>query len=74
MRGVYEVSTYLRVHDPERLLFYTLAHPDAVGDTEDDYREEDGSVNISACLQMLLDPGSLRGCEIFGTAVEGTPP
>jgi hypothetical protein len=36
-------------------------------DTEEQAREylmRDGEIDVSACLMMLLDPGSLEGCEI----------
>ena len=66
-----EVSTFLRVWSPEALKEAAMAHEDAREMPEQDFYNEDGSVNINACLVILLDPGSLPGCEIFETCVEG---
>jgi hypothetical protein len=38
--------------------------------TEEDLRYKDGSIKISACLVMLLDPGSLPGCSIHQSWAE----
>jgi hypothetical protein len=65
MNQSYEFSLWLRVLDPEKLLAAALAHPDAAGDTRDDYLDEGGEIDTNACLVMLLDPGTLPGCEIL---------
>lgn len=65
----FEFSLYLKVFDPEQLRQAALAHEDAYPDV--DFLDDDGNVDVSACLRMLLDPGSLPGCDIFDSAAEG---
>jgi arginyl-tRNA--protein-N-Asp/Glu arginylyltransferase len=31
---------------------------------------ETGEINVGACIQMLLDPGSLTGCEVLESNCE----
>lgn len=61
----WDFTLWLSVDDPKQLLRAALAHPDAVINAmkEADFRDEAG-VDIQACLEMLLDPGSLPGCSI----------
>ena len=37
-------------------------------------RYEDGRINVSNCLLMLLDPGQLEGCAILGSSAEQVEP
>lgn len=72
MGSRYEFSLYLSVDDKAQLLAAARAHDDAEGMEEKDFLNDDGSVDVSACLRMLLDPGSLPGCNIFDSNVEGS--
>jgi hypothetical protein len=67
----YEFSMYLRVHDDKELLEAARLHPDAAGMATEEFYDEDGEVDIRACLTILLDPGSLPGCEILDSTIEG---
>jgi len=58
----YEFGIWLTVHDAEILRAVALRHEDAQPD--DTFQFEDGSVDVEACLVMVLDPGSLPGCSI----------
>lgn len=71
MGSRYEFSLYFSVDDPKQLLAAALAHEDAVGMTLDDFTTAEGEVDVSACARMLLDPGTVPGCSIFDSAVEG---
>lgn len=53
----------LRVDDAAQLREAALLHPDRGAD--ETLLNEDGSVDINACLVMLLDPGSLPGCTVY---------
>lgn len=64
--GDYEFSMSLSVHDPEALRAAALQHQDAQPD--DTFLSEDGSVDIDACLVMVLDPGCLSGCSIYSSS------
>lgn len=44
----------------ERALNVDKLHPDAV----DGILRPDGAIDKGACLQMLLDPGTMAGCTI----------
>lgn len=67
-RKDYEFSIYLNVFDPPQLRAAALAHPDTQPD--DTFTNEDGSVDVPACLIQLLDPGSLPGCSIYDSTAE----
>lgn len=58
----YEFGIWLTVHDPAILRAAALEHEDAQPD--DTFLASDGSVDVEACLVMVLDPGSLPGCSI----------
>lgn len=66
----HEFSMMIDVQDVDALLAAARAHPDAEGVDESDFYDEPGRVNISTCLRILLDPGSLPGCEIIDSVVE----
>ena len=68
MRQLFEFSICLEVYDPKQLLAEALAHDDA---DPENLQDEDGTVNIRACLITLLDPGSLPGCSIIDSTAEG---
>lgn len=53
----------LKVFDAEQLHAAALQHPD--WDEDETLRLDDGSVDIHACLIMLLDPGSIPGCTVY---------
>lgn len=38
--------------------------------TKEDLTDDDGNIDVGACLVMLLDPGTLAGCNIHETNVE----
>lgn len=60
----FDFTMWLSVYDPEDLKAAAMQHVDAKDSTSADFENSDGSVDISACLTMLLDPGSLPGCSI----------
>lgn len=66
-----EVSIFLRVWCADTLKASALKHADSVGMEAEEFVNEDGSVNVNTCLKVLLDPGSLEGCEVYETTVEG---
>lgn len=53
----------LKVFDPAHLREAALKHEDRSAD--ETLLNEDGSVDIHACLIMLLDPGSIPGCTVY---------
>lgn len=75
MKPLYVVSIELTVHDEEEL--FKAAFEYAVDKDKQDpdyavgYLRPDGEVDAGACLQTLLDPGSLPGCEIQHSSAEG---
>lgn len=68
-----QVTVSLMVEDATALHAAALAHLRNQGLDEEDIahslRYADGSINENACLVMLLDPGSLPGCEIIDSSV-----
>ncbi len=66
MKTMYEFGLTLSVFDPQQLLAAAQAHPDSEGIELLDGDE----VIITACLAVLLDPGSLAGCDIDHHDVE----
>ncbi len=58
----YVFTMWLSVHTPEALRQAALAHEDAA--PSDTFLREDGTVDIEACLVMMLDPSSLPGCTV----------
>lgn len=68
MRENYEVWVHVRVHDKEALLEAAMKHAKEVdGLTHDDADSllcPDGEIDQGACLTMIVDPGSIPGCEI----------
>lgn len=73
MRRLYEFSVYLDVHSPESLRAAAVerAVEDGYDDPEAAVLDVDGKLDISACLIILLDPGSLPGCDIIDSVAEG---
>lgn len=67
-RKEYQFDMSIRIDNPETLRQAAMAHEDA--DASDTFLKEDGSINIGACLVMLLDPGKLPGCTIHGSGAE----
>jgi len=63
----YDVMMDVRVFDPRTLLKAAMNHPDAGG--SNDGLVSGGSVNIDACLIMILDPGHLPGCSVHESSV-----
>ena len=73
-RPVFEFDLSIRVDDVPELFAaareralkerYPPAHADEL------LKWPDGEVNIGACLVMLLDPGSLPGCSVIGSAAQ----
>lgn len=74
MKEDYDVTITVRVNDPEQLLAAALAQADAdgvQGMTRADFlNDADDSIIIEDCLTMILDPGTLAGCEILGSGAE----
>jgi hypothetical protein len=65
----YRFTLQLRVDDPVQLLRRAQAQALAENaDPADMLR--DGQPNIEACLVMVLDPGSIAGCEIYGSTAQ----
>jgi hypothetical protein len=66
----YTVTLIIDVHDPAELFDAALIHAMQDG-LEQDYAtgflRPEGEFNVGACLQMLLDPGKLPGCDILGS-------
>jgi len=62
MRRNFTVTISLAVHTPNALYAAALAHEDCSG--PDDLLDDDGQIDVAACLCMLLDPGTLAGCSI----------
>lgn len=72
MSQYYDFSAWVRVYDERQLLAAALAHPDAIeaNMVESDFLDADGNVDVSECLKMVMDPGSLPGCSIDDCTVE----
>lgn len=71
----FEFALYGNVYDTTTLFEAALLRAEADGLSDEDAREilqPDGEIDIYGCLRMLLDPGSLAGCEIFDSFVEVT--
>lgn len=66
------VTVYLQVNDQQQLLDAARCHPDANGMATEDFYDDAGEINLSACLRMLIDPGSLPGCEVLECTAELT--
>lgn len=61
----YKFSMWLDVEKPAQLREAALKHPDAGDQT---FLDDAGDVDIAACLETLLDPSTLPGCAISGSA------
>lgn len=70
MKQDYQFTLDVRVTDPEQLLAAARAHPDAAGMPTEDFYCDDGEIDIDKCLIMVLDPGTLAGCTIYGSRAE----
>jgi hypothetical protein len=70
MRMQFIVNIDLAVWDAAALLEAARVRALAESSPTEELTTEDGEPNIPACLQMLLDPGSLAGCEIYGSTAE----
>lgn len=71
----FEFALYGKVYDTAQLFEAALLRAEADGLSNEDAREilqPDGEIDIYGCLRMLLDPGSLAGCEIFDSFVSVT--
>lgn len=68
MRVIIEVT----VRRPEWLYEAALERSTEEGIDPEQFglKNEDGEIDEASCLQMLLDPGHLPGCEVEGSEVE----
>lgn len=70
----YEISIDVEVQDRHELYEAAFKRACESGTPEDEARAmlsyEDGDVNISACLIMMLDPGLLAGCSILQSSCD----
>jgi hypothetical protein len=64
------VTIELTVNDAAALLDAATARAIADGAPVDDLVDAEGEPNTCACLQMLLDPGNLDGCDIEQSSAE----
>ncbi len=63
-------TMHIDVKEPYDLMLAASRHPDAVGCDPGYFINDDGTIDIKACLIMLLDPGSLAGCDIIDSTLE----
>lgn len=68
MNALFKMS--IRIDNVQTLFIAAAAHDDCTD--PNDLMHADGSVNIGACLQVLLDPGQLAGCDITGCDTDVT--
>jgi len=61
-RTPYKVTIDLSVHSANALFLAAGAHDDCAD--PGDLMHDDGSIDVAACLLMLLDPGHLAGCTV----------
>lgn len=66
----YAFSTLIQVFDPLQLLAAATERALADGADPDDLIDDEGNPNTEACIIMLLDPGSLPGCDFLDSAAE----
>lgn len=68
----FEFTALMKVFDPAQLLAAAIAHPDAIEGkmTKADFVDSDGNTDIAECLKMLLDPGTLPGCNFIESTAE----
>ena len=64
----WDFTMALRVHDAETLRRAALKHEDAAPD--DTFLDDEGNVDIQACLIMLLDPGTVPGCSVHESTAD----
>jgi len=68
MRENYAVWVHVKVHDKEALFEGAMKHAQEVdglpGDEALELLKPDGEIDTGACLTMIVDPGSIPGCEI----------
>lgn len=68
----YTFTLDLKVYDPVDLYQRAFTHAITVDKmTPEDAREQlliAGSPDVEACISMILDPGSLSGCSIYGSS------
>lgn len=76
MSKSYEVSIWLTVNDEQALFDTALAHMiDECRYSDAEARTllaSDDEIDVSTCLRMLIDPGSLDGCDIMDSGAECT--
>lgn len=63
----------LRCYDPDELFDAALRRLIEDGVDEEDAKntlKPDGEIDVCACAQMILDPGSLDGCSIHNSSCE----
>ena len=75
-RKLYTITIEVNVFDPVQLRLAAEKRAVEEGSTKADYKRLRASCADSASsdLTMLLDPGSLPGCEILGSQVERFAP
>lgn len=63
-----QFETNIHIINPEQLRQATLKHKDVEpGQT---FCDDENNVDTTACLIMILDPGSLAGCKIHESSVD----
>lgn len=70
MKRQWDFTMWLEVHDENQLLAAARAHPDAASMATEEFYTDEGEIDIKRCLIVLLDPGSLPGCEIHESGAE----
>ena len=71
---LYRFEIDIKVHDKAALFAAALLHAVNVdgmdeADAREDLMDDDGEVNVAACIQTILDPGiSPRGADIQESA------
>lgn len=71
MEASFEIS--LRIFDVPSLVAAAVAQAIAEGVDEDEACEVYSADDLDRCLVMLLDPGTLAGCEIHESTAEVQP-
>lgn len=70
----YNITTAVRVYDKKQLFNTAMLHATkndgmTFGGAEDMLKPF-GNIDVKDCLQVLLDPGSLPGCDVIQSDVE----
>lgn len=75
MIRTYRFTAEIVVHDLQQLYDAALEHAQKVDGIScelatENLHDEDGEIDVASCISMIMDPGSIVGCDIRESSTE----